>query len=49
MRHTNATKVKNVQTAKHISLLAYDGDPAGILATLKTGYNLIKGGIEAQV
>tara|TARA_Y100000748_G_scaffold195482_1_gene163751 strand:+ start:50225 stop:51964 length:1740 start_codon:yes stop_codon:yes gene_type:complete len=30
-------------------LLAYDGDPAGILATLKTGYNLIKGGIEAQV
>ena len=30
-------------------LLAYDGDSAGISATLKTGYNLIKGGIEAQV
>ena len=31
------------------ALLAYDGDSAGISATLKTGYNLIKGGIEAQV
>ena len=31
------------------ALLAYDGDSAGISATLKTGYSLIKGGIDAQV
>ena len=30
-------------------LLAYDGDSAGISATLKTGYSLIKGGVDCEV
>ena len=30
-------------------LLAYDGDFAGVSAALKTGYHLIKGGIECEV
>ena len=30
-------------------LLAYDGDFAGVSATLKTGYHLIKGGIDCEV
>ena len=30
-------------------LLAYDGDFAGVSAALKTGYHLIKGGIECKV
>ena len=41
--------VKQIKRFSSKILLAYDGDSAGVSATLKTGYSLIKGGIDCEV